>query len=250
MRKFVAGLVLAAMSLLFPVDILAAGGVSVSTTALTVEVGSTGAFMIVATNATGDVAIASSDSNVARVSANEWGTGMVEEGQTKSGTITVTGVNEGTATITLTVDAATFDGEDLAGQTRTVTVNVTKKVETPAETNNGGAYESVVNNNVDANNVSGDVGDRNGGEQDGSESVDANNEGDVGDEDKSAEEKSLATKQNNNQSSKSRGSDKAKENDESGGGIWWVVAVAAVVVAVLGVAVWIFVKKKGSARRF
>lgn len=52
---------------------------------------------------------------------------MVDEGQTKSGSVTVTARNVGTATITLTLDAATFDGEDLSGQRRTITVNVIEK---------------------------------------------------------------------------------------------------------------------------
>lgn len=52
---------------------------------------------------------------------------MVDEGQTKSESVTITARNVGTATITLTLDAATFDGEDLSGQRRTITVNVIEK---------------------------------------------------------------------------------------------------------------------------
>ena len=116
-----------AILLLFPISVFATGSVSVSPTSLDIEVGSSKTFTISAYNTIGDVSISSSNSSVASVSTGEWATGMVDEGQTKTGTITVTGKSVGTATITLIIDAATFDGDDLAGQTRTVTVNVVAK---------------------------------------------------------------------------------------------------------------------------
>ena len=105
----------------------AAGGITVSPSSLSIEEGSSKTFTISAYNTIGDVAIASNDPSIATVNAGEWGTGMVEEAQTKSGTITVQGKKVGSTTITLTIDAATFDGDDLAGQIKTVKVNVVAK---------------------------------------------------------------------------------------------------------------------------
>ena len=135
MRKVFNKLFLALL-LLFPTSVFAAGSISASPTSLTIEVGSSKTFTISAYNAIGDVSISSSNSGVASVSTGEWGTGMVDEGQNKTGIITVTGKSVGTATIILTIDAATFDGDDLAGQTRTVNVNVVAKpTPTPTPTN-------------------------------------------------------------------------------------------------------------------
>lgn len=135
MRKVFNKLFLALL-LLFPINVFAAGGVSVSPSSLTIEVGSSKAFTISAYNTIGDVSISSSNPGVASVSTGEWGTGMVDEKQNKTGTITVTGKSVGTATITLRIDAATFDGDDLAGQTRTITVNVIAKPAPPSNNNN------------------------------------------------------------------------------------------------------------------
>lgn len=119
--------ILLALFVLFPVSVLADGYVSVSPRSLTIEQGSSKTFTITAYNAIGDVSIKSNNSGIASVSTGDWGTGMVEEKVTKTGSITVTGNSVGTTTITLTIDAATFDGDDLAGQTKTVTVNVVAK---------------------------------------------------------------------------------------------------------------------------
>lgn len=121
--------VLLTIILLLPITVLADGNITVSPSSLEIEVGSTKTFTISAYNTIGDVTISSNNSSIATVSSNEWGTGMVEEKQTKTGTITVTGVSVGTTSITLTLDAATFDGDDLAGQTRTINVTVKEKPE-------------------------------------------------------------------------------------------------------------------------
>lgn len=113
--------------LLCPLKVFAAGNIWASKTSITLEVGNSTTFNISAYNTIGDVSIASNNSNIAAVDKSEWSTGMVDEGQTKSGSVTITARNVGTATITLTLDAATFDGEDLAGQRRTITVNVIEK---------------------------------------------------------------------------------------------------------------------------
>lgn len=130
MKKFLTYLLLMLM-VFIPTNAFAVGGISVSPASLTIEEGSSQTFTITAVNTIGDVSISSSNSGVASVSAGEWGTGMVEAGQTKSGTVTVTGNSAGSATIVLSINGATFDEEDLSGQTRTINVNVVAKPTPP-----------------------------------------------------------------------------------------------------------------------
>lgn len=241
MKKVVVSLVLAVVWALLPASVLAAGGVALSTVALTVEVGSTATFTVTATNVIGDATIVSSNVGVATVSAGEWGTGMVDEGQTKSGVITVTGVSEGNTVIVLTLDAATFDGEDLTGQTRTVTVNVVAKPEeNPAEVNEIGHNES--SSGQSSNVVNG------GGENVGSVSDvdDRRDERDAREDkdDDSAKDEGMAStsvKQSDDRGSKS---DKQPANNGKSNNGWIVWVVIAVVVVMLGVGVFYFVKKK------
>lgn len=117
--------------LLFPVGVFASGGINVSPTTLEIEVGSKKSFKISAYNSIGDVILTTSNSSVATISTSSWGTGMVDEKQTKSTNITVTGKRIGDATITLSIDAATFDGEDLSNQKRIIKVKVVEKKQTP-----------------------------------------------------------------------------------------------------------------------
>jgi hypothetical protein len=112
---------------LFPINVYAYGYINATPNTLTIEQGSSKTFTITAFNAIGDVEIKSNNNAIASVNTGSWGTGMVGEKETKTGTVTVTGSAIGTTTIALTLDAATFDGEDLAGQTTTVTVNVVAK---------------------------------------------------------------------------------------------------------------------------
>lgn len=126
MKKLVYNMLLI-LFIFFPLKVLAVGYVSISPGSLTIEQGSSKTFKISAYNAIGDVYIKSNNTSIATVNANEWGTGMVEEKQTKTKTITVTGKSIGSTTITLTIDAATFDNEDLSGQTKTIAVNVVAK---------------------------------------------------------------------------------------------------------------------------
>lgn len=125
--------ILLILFVLFPINVLAKGSVSVSPSSLTIEQGSSKTITISAYNTIGDVTISSSNVSIATVSSSFWGTGMVDEGQTKTGTITVKGINVGTSTITLNIDAATFDGEDLSGQTKTIKVNVIAKKDVSQE---------------------------------------------------------------------------------------------------------------------
>ena len=127
MKNILRNIIILILFMIFPVVVSASGNITASPSSLTIEVGSTKTFTITAINTIGDVSISSSNSAVASVSSSSWGTGMVEEGQTKTGSITVTGLSVGSSTITLILDAATFDAEDLSGQSRTVVVNVVAK---------------------------------------------------------------------------------------------------------------------------
>lgn len=135
--------VLLALLVFMPTKVLAAGYIAPSTSSLSIQQGSSASFTITAYNAIGDVSISSSNSSVAVVSASSWATGAVSDGQTVRGTITVTGVGIGSATITLRIDGATFDGEDLAGSVKTINVNVTAKPtvspSTPSSSTTGGS---------------------------------------------------------------------------------------------------------------
>lgn len=150
MKKYFKYLLLMIL-LIVPISVFAEGNINVSPSSLTLEVGETKSFTISAYNIIGDVTISSNNSSIASVNTNSWGTGMVDEKQTKTGTISITGNNVGSTIITIVLDAATFDSEDLAGQTRTVNVNVIAKSQptpaptpTPTPTNNN-------NNNTQTN---------------------------------------------------------------------------------------------------
>ena len=127
--------ILLLLLLFMPSIVLANGGIKVSPTSLTIEEGSTKTITITATNMIGDVYIKTGNSSVASINISEWSTGMVDEGQTKTGTVKVTGKKVGTAQITLEVDGATFDEEVLTGQKKVLTVNVVAKAKTAPSSN-------------------------------------------------------------------------------------------------------------------
>ena len=114
---------------LVPTSVFADGHVSVSSDSLIIEQGDSKSFTINIYNAIGDIYIKSNDSNVASVNISEWGTGIIDEKQTKSVEVVVTGNNVGKTSIVLTVDAASFGGEDLSDQTKTITISVVDKDE-------------------------------------------------------------------------------------------------------------------------
>ena len=145
--------------IILPVRVFAEGYISISPNSLTIEQGSTKKFTITAYNTIGDVTIKSNDNDIASISSSEWGTGMVDEKQTKTTSITITGKKVGNTTITILIDAATFDGDDLAGQTKKITVNVIPK-STPSQqpskpTNNEQKNNLSKNNNIKILNVEG-----------------------------------------------------------------------------------------------
>ena len=72
------------------------GNITVSPNSLTIESGSSTTITLSAYNAIGDVSIESKDNNIAVVDTNKWFTGMVEEKETKTGVIKITGKSVGT----------------------------------------------------------------------------------------------------------------------------------------------------------
>ena len=128
MKKYLYSILLLLFAFV-PVKVFGEGHISVSPESLTIEIGTSKTFEITAYNTIGDISIASNDSTIASVDIDEWSTGIIEEKQTKTGIVTVTGNSIGTTKITLTIDAATFDVEDLTGQTKTISVNVVAKKE-------------------------------------------------------------------------------------------------------------------------
>ena len=126
MKKVITSILFITLFSICPKKVFAAGGVSVSQNSLSIEVGESKTFNIVADNAVGDGAISSSNSSIATVNVSSWETGAIGEGQKITKTVTVTGVAAGTTTITVTVDAATFDGEPITSS-KTIQVTVTKK---------------------------------------------------------------------------------------------------------------------------
>lgn len=164
MKKIISK-ILIALLLIFPICVEAEGYISASPTSLSIEEGSSKTFTITAYNAIGDVTISSSNASVATVSSSSWETGVVGEKETRSVTITVKGISEGSATIRVNIDGATFDKEDLSGQTKTINVTVNKKKEEPKpqpvipsnpnnnnNNNNNNNTNSNANNNLSKNN--------------------------------------------------------------------------------------------------
>ena len=106
--------------LMIPVIVNAAGSVTVSSSKLTVDVGSSSSFTIKASSAAGRIDITSSDTSVATVSTNSQ---FLDNSSVK---IKVNGKREGTATITVKfVDVATYDRQPITG-TKKITITVKK----------------------------------------------------------------------------------------------------------------------------
>ena len=129
MKKFL--VILITLLCFFPINVFASGSISVNRGSLSITKGSSSSFVVSANNAAGRVDIYSSNSSVAKVStSSSWL-------DNNSVTVTVTGVNDGNATIIVKItDAATYDEEALSG-TRSVSVNV---------------YSNTSSNNVSNNN--------------------------------------------------------------------------------------------------
>lgn len=137
-----------------PMSVLAIGDISISPENITLEVGEEKLITITAYNVVGDAKIKSNDINVVTIDNDEWETGIIEEEQTIISEITIKGIGIGKTEIVLTLDAATFDSEDLSGEVRTVNVNVVEKTENNDDIIN--TDENVINNS-EINNISNDL---------------------------------------------------------------------------------------------
>lgn len=115
--------------MLMPFMVLGEGYINVSRSSITIEEGSSTSFQITAFNAVGDAKISINNSNVS-VDNKKFETGVVGDHQTISKTYRVYGNTPGTSKITVSINGATFDEEDLSNSSRTITVTVTKKVVT------------------------------------------------------------------------------------------------------------------------
>lgn len=111
--------------ILMPFKVFAAGGFGVSTTSISMYLGESKTITISTNNAVGKLNISSSNGGVASASPSS----IFIQNPGSSGSITITGNSVGTATISVVAssDFATMDEEILAGQTKTITVNVISK---------------------------------------------------------------------------------------------------------------------------
>ncbi len=118
MKKFLLKVLLVISILILPSHVYAAGSVTISKSSMSMNVGASQTFNIVASNAVGSINVVSSNPAVASVSV---GSTWIEN---QTITVTVTGKSAGSATISVQlVDVATFDEEVLTG-TRTLNVTV------------------------------------------------------------------------------------------------------------------------------
>ena len=105
---------------MFPVMEIYAAGISVSSSSLTIDVGSSKTITIKASSAAGRIDISSSNTSVATVSKSN---AFLDNSSVK---ITIKGKKEGTAKINIKLtDVATYDGKVLSG-TKTVSITLKK----------------------------------------------------------------------------------------------------------------------------
>lgn len=135
MKKTIVSILIFFM-MLFPSGVMASGYISTNTKTLTIEIGSSKTFTIVAYDAIGDVTIKSENTDIATVNKSFFETGLVGEKATKKQSIIVKGISLGTTKINLDVDGATFTGEELSSYDQVIVVNVVeKKVDTRSNNN-------------------------------------------------------------------------------------------------------------------
>ena len=132
MKKVLKQIVLLMLAIVLPINVLALDeGVTTSTSALTVDVGSTKTFTITSVRVWGEATVTSSNTSVATVDTGTADPGkiwlMLDENSTnpvQTFTITVTGVSVGTATISVVYDVGTTESETLINRTDTISVTV------------------------------------------------------------------------------------------------------------------------------
>lgn len=138
--------------IIIPFKVFAAGGFSVSTTSISMYPGETKTITISTNNAVGKLNISSSNGGVASASPGS----IFIQNPGSSGSITITGNSVGTATISVVAsdNFATMDEEILAGQAKTITVNVVEKTE-PQPSNPQSQNNLSKNNNIKSLSVEG-----------------------------------------------------------------------------------------------
>ena len=118
-------LLILSLLFIFPLSIFAAGSVTVSKSSITLDDGGSTTFEVKATNSAGKVTISSSNTSIVTVDkSSEW----LDNSSVK---VTVKAKGTGSANVTVTVDAATYDMEVIK---KTYTVSV--KVNAPKSSNN------------------------------------------------------------------------------------------------------------------
>lgn len=143
--------------IIIPFKVFAAGGFSVSTTSISIYPGETKTITISTNNAVGKLNISSSNGGVASASPGS----IFIQNPGSSGSITITGNSVGTATISIVAsdNFATMDEEILAGQAKTITVNVIEKTEpqpsNPQPSNPQSQNNLSKNNNIKSLSVEG-----------------------------------------------------------------------------------------------
>ena len=131
-----------------PFKVFATGGFGVTTTSVSMYPGESRTVTITTSNAVGRLDISSTNGGVASVSPGS--TFIQNPGS--SATITITGNAVGTATVNVVASEnfATMDEEILAGQTRSISVNVIARPTPPSPS--GGDNNNNNNNNSNNNN--------------------------------------------------------------------------------------------------
>ncbi len=144
-------LTLALILLMIPINVLARGSISVSTTNLTITKGSSATFTINADNCAGRVDISTNNSSIASISSTSEFLDM------NSVTITVKANSVGSTSIKVyTTDVTSYDDEDLTGKTYTINVNVVGKSTpkpNPSPSTGGTNNNSNTNNNKPSSNT-------------------------------------------------------------------------------------------------
>lgn len=143
--------------IIIPFKVFAAGGFSVSTTSISMYPGETKTITISTNNAVGKLNISSSNGGVASASPGS----IFIQNPGSSESVTITGNSVGTATISVVAsdNFATMDEEILAGQAKTITVNVVEKTEpqpsNPQPSNPQSQNNLSKNNNIKSLSVEG-----------------------------------------------------------------------------------------------
>lgn len=132
--------------IIMPFKVFAAGGFGVSSASVSLNPGQTKTITITTNNAVGKLNIQLANSSIATVNTGS----IFIQNPGQSGSITITAKSVGTTTISVVAsdNFATMDEEILAGQTKTITVNVVEKqTQKPSDNNNNNKPQNNYSNN-------------------------------------------------------------------------------------------------------